>query len=138
VMYSAAALQEELTEHEGLKLKPYICTSGKLTIGIGRNLDDNGISEGEAQEMFWNDIDRCELELDEHLPWWRDQSDVRQRALLNLCFNLGIKRLLKFKNTLAAWEKEDYEGAAKGLTQSLWFKQVGRRGPAVVAMVRKG
>ncbi len=37
-------IKAQLVRHEGLKLKPYRCTAGKLTIGIGRNLDNCGIS----------------------------------------------------------------------------------------------
>ena len=49
-------IKEQLVRHEGLRLKPYRCTAGKLTIGIGRNLDDCGISKTEAYVLLENDI----------------------------------------------------------------------------------
>ena len=47
----------QLALHEGLRLKPYKCTSGALTIGYGRNLDARGITEAEAEMMLSHDID---------------------------------------------------------------------------------
>ena len=42
------AIERQLIEHEGLEQKVYRCTAGKLTIGVGRNLEDKGITEEEA------------------------------------------------------------------------------------------
>ena len=53
-------IKAQLVRHEGLRLKPYRCTAGKLTIGIGRNLDDCGISQTEAYLLLENDIRNCE------------------------------------------------------------------------------
>ena len=57
-------LIESLKQHEGIALKPYKCTAGKITLGCGRNLDDNGISHEEAMFMLQNDIEKCIKELD--------------------------------------------------------------------------
>jgi len=53
-------IKAQLVRHEGLKLKPYRCTAGKLTIGIGINLDVCGISQKEAYTMLERDIQGCE------------------------------------------------------------------------------
>ena len=45
-------IEEQLLLHEGLRLKPYRCTSNKLTIGVGRNLEDKGISKEEAMRLL--------------------------------------------------------------------------------------
>lgn len=135
---SREALKRQLVAHEGLRLKPYLCTAGKRTIGIGRNLDDVGITEAEAMMLLDNDIDRCEAELDRALPWWRQMTEARQRVLLDMCFNLGIGRLLGFRNTLAAMEREDYHLAADGMLASKWASQVGRRAQTLASMMRSG
>lgn len=49
--------------HEGLSLKPYYCTANKLSIGIGRNLDDRGITKEEALLLFANDLRLAESDL---------------------------------------------------------------------------
>lgn len=84
-------VKEQLIRHEGLRFKPYRCTAGKLTIGVGRNLDDCGISKPEAMVLLDNDILSCEAELLEHLPVvYTGLNDTRKAVLVNMCFNLGI------------------------------------------------
>lgn len=137
---------QELERDEGKRLKPYKDSVGKWSIGIGRNLDDKGISEGECALMLKNDIAEHLDLLDRHLPWWRNMDEVRQRVLANMAFNMGVGpsdeqptgKLLTFKNTLAAMARGDYEAAANGMSASAWAKQVGIRATRLVDMMRKG
>ncbi len=131
-------MRDELLLDEGLKLKPYRCTAGKLTIGVGRNLDDVGITRAEALQMLENDIQRTAIELDAKLPWWRSMDEVRQRVILNMAFNLGVPGLLGFKNTLAAVQAGKYEDAAKGMLASRWAGQVGARAQRLAQMMATG
>jgi lysozyme len=132
------ALKEELIRDEGLRLKPYRDTVGKLTIGVGRNLDDVGITKDEAMHLLECDIRRVKDDLDHALSWWRGLDDVRQRVLVNMAFNLGITRLMGFKNTLAAMRAGNYVDAAKGMLDSKWAKQVGERATRLAAMMVEG
>ena len=120
-------LLEQLKDFEGLELKAYQCTAGKTTIGLGRNLDDYGITEEEAYYLAKNNINELEDELDRAIPWWRQLDDARQRALINLSYNVGTTTLLKFKKTLQYLEDGSYEEAAKEVLDSRWAAQVGRR-----------
>lgn len=131
-------LKEELIRDEGLRLKPYRCTAGKLTIGVGRNLDDVGISASEAAYLLQHDIDRVLAELNLRLPWWAGLSENRQRALVNFTFNVGIGTVLTFKRTLALLQDGKYEEAADEMLNSKWAKQVGTRSKRVTDMIRKG
>jgi lysozyme len=95
-------IKAQLVRHEGLRLKPYRCTAGKLTIGIGRNLDDWAISQTEAYVLLDNDLHNCEQQLLDEIPEiYNGLDEVRKLVLLSMCFNLGIKGLLEFKNILA-------------------------------------
>jgi len=120
-------LLEQLKDFEGLELKAYQCTAGKTTIGLGRNLDDYGITEEEAYYLAKNNIYELEDELDRAIPWWTQLDDARQRALINLAYNVGTTTLLKFKKTLQYLEDGSYEEAAEEVLDSRWAKQVGRR-----------
>lgn len=132
-------IKEQLVRHEGLRLKPYRCTAGKLTIGIGRNLDDCGISQSEAYVMLINDIMNCEKQLQSKIPnIYNGLDEVRKSVLLNMCFNLGINGLLCFKNTLAFVKAGDWERAANNMLASKWAKQVGRRAIELSELMRKG
>lgn len=132
------ALAAQLAFDEGCKLKPYRDTVGKLTIGIGRNLDDVGISKAEAMAMLAADIDMAAAGLDRALPWWRDMSDSRQQVLCNMAFNMGLSSLLGFKNTLAAMKAGDYQAAAAGMRASKWAKQVGARAERLAKTMEQG
>lgn len=130
-------IEEQLILHEGLRLKPYRDTVGKLTIGVGRNLTDKGISPTEAYELLQNDIAEVKAALVAHLPWVRALSDVRYRVLADMAFNLGIAGLLKFKATLTAVEAGDYHKAAEQMMRSKWAGQVGKRAQRLAQMMRE-
>ena len=121
-----------------MELKPYRCTGGKLSIGVGRNLDDRGITEAEAQLMLSNDIDDFADRLKREIPWMAELSPVRQRVLLDMAFNLGISGLLKFKRTLKAIRAKQYEKAAEMMLDSRWATQVGQRAKRLSKMMATG
>lgn len=131
-------LQKQLVLHEGCRLKPYRCTGGKLTIGIGRNLDDAGISRDEAMLLLRNDMARAIGAVRTELPWVDKLDDVRQRVLVDMAFNLGIDGLLAFKNTLVAVASGDYDRAATEMLNSRWAGQVGERARRLARMMRTG
>lgn len=133
-----AAMKRELVRDEGLRLKPYRCTAGRLTIGVGRNLDDAGLTAEEADYLLENDIGRAMADLDRALPWWRGLSGARQRALANMCFNLGLSRLLGFRTMLADLAAGDGAGAARAALDSAWARQVGRRADRIAKMLAEG
>src|ERR1044071_5197331 len=93
-----------IKNREGLRLRPYRCTAGYLTVGYGRNLDSVGISEHEAEAMLHVDINAASRWLAERLPWTAELDPARYAALVDLRFNLGGEGLLSFKRFLAAAE----------------------------------
>ncbi len=131
-------LKEQLIRHEGLRLKPYRCTAGKLTIGVGHNLDDVGISKEEAMILLDNDIQRAKDSLFAALPWVKALAEVRQAVLINMTFNLGITGLLGFKNTLRTIEGRDFKAAADGMRKSKWAEQVKGRAEELARQMETG
>lgn len=125
-----------LKKYEGLRLKPYRCTAGKLTIGYGRNLDDRGITEEEADRLLHNDILLCSLQLDRDLPWWKHHPENVQMVLMDMCFNLGINGLLEFKRTLGYIRDQRYSAAAVEMLKSKWASQVGARAKELSVMIQ--
>lgn len=113
-----------LKSDEGYRRYVYRCSAGKLTIAFGRNLSDVGISMEEAEYLLMNDIQTALDETIRVLPWASKLSENRLCVLVMMTFNIGIKRLLRFKNMLAALEKGDYSEAASEMLNSLWSKQV--------------
>ena len=120
-------LRDDLARDEGLRLRPYKCTAGYLTIGYGRNLEGNGITREEADAMLEHDIDVVSKDLDKNIPWWRQMPEPAQRGLINMAFNLGWPRLKLFANMLAALKSGNYFEAAQHALDSKWSFQVGDR-----------
>ena len=133
-------LSDQLRIHEGVRSHAYKCSANMITVGVGRNIDENGglgLSDDEIDYLLENDIKRCKQELIT-LPWFSQIDSVRQDALINMCFNLGMTRLLGFKNALTAMSVGDYDTAADEFMDSRWAKQVGYRAEEVCTMIRTG
>jgi lysozyme len=120
-------LRDQLVRFEGLRLKPYVDTKGKITIGVGRNLTDVGIDIHEAYDMLERDIDRAIADCSYAFPWFKDLDPLRQRVWVDLDFNMGLPTLLKFPKMLAAAAKGDHVLVAVELMDSDYAKQVGPR-----------
>ena len=119
---NAALLKATLKQAEGVKLKPYTDTVGKLSIGVGRNLADNGLRMGEVEQMLENDVTDVVLQVGT-LPCWHALSDVRQRVLAEMCFQLGFGGLKAFKKMLSAIDEGNYAQAADEMLESQWATQ---------------
>ncbi len=135
-------LEDMLLVHEGKKRFVYRCTSNALTIGVGRNIDPNkggiGLSDDEILYMLRNDIKRVYDELDGNLTWFKDIDDVRQDVLQDMCFNMGISRLLNFRKMLAAVELGLYDRASDELLNSKYAEQVKGRALKLARMMKEG
>lgn len=123
--------------HEGLRLKPYRDTVGVLTIGYGRNLDANGITPEEAERMLDRDL-TVAYHAVSAWDWFGQLSPARQMVLTEMCFNLGITKLLKFRRTLTAIEAGDYAAAADHMLASKWAAQVKGRARTLAEAMRRG
>jgi lysozyme len=131
-------LRAQLTQEEGLRLRLYKDSVGKWTIGIGHNIEDDGISQAVAQFIFSEDVTTATDALTAHLPWWLTLDEVRQRVLIDMVFNMSIAKVLKFRRTLAAIQAGDYPAAAEYMSESLWATEVGARAVRLEAMMRTG
>lgn len=131
-------LIQQLIKHEGLKLKPYKCTANKLTIGVGRNIEDRGISENEAMYMLSNDIKLSNEELERTFPFYKNLNDTRQNVLINMHMNLGLPKLLTFRNFLKELNDNNFLYASDEMLDSRWSLQVGNRAIELANLMRKG
>lgn len=120
---SVDRLVKQIKKHEGLELKPYKCTSNKLTIGIGRNLEDVGISEIEAEYLLMNDLDTY-MTAAKSYNWYNGLNDPRKAVIVSMLFNMGQTNFNKFLKMKQALDVGDYAEAAKQMLDSRWAKQV--------------
>lgn len=132
------ALRKLLIRHEGLVLKSYLDSKGKLTLGVGRNIEDIGISEEEALFMLESDIVRCSGLAFKSFPWFILLDEVRQIVIVSMIFNLGFSKFLEFKNFIKFMADRNYGKAANEMMSSLWASQVGKRAVELSAIMKTG
>lgn len=137
-MHISEQFINRLILHEGLRLKPYQCPSGFSTIGVGRNLETNGISEEEARFLLKNDLNNCHIACLHFFDFYGELDAVRQEVLVEMCFNLGINKLKTFKKMLTALQLKNYALAGEEMLNSLWAVQVGKRACVLADIMKKG
>lgn len=131
-------LMQTLKKDEGYRKTVYACPSGKLTIGYGRNLEDNGIDMLEAENLLHNDVVRINRELNNKFDWYKDANEVRQSVLIMMAFQLGVNGLFKFLRFLEHMQNENYELASVEMLRSNWAKQTPPRAKRLAKWIKDG
>lgn len=131
-------VRAQLRIDEDVRTKPYRDSVGKLSIGVGRNLDDVGLSTDEINYLLENDITRAETDCVKLFANFDTLSDNRRAVLVNMGFNLGRDRLAGFKKFRAAVEACDFDRAAKEMLDSRWASQVGMRALRLAKQMKEG
>lgn len=154
-------LRNELRLDEGVRNSVYVCTGGANTVGVGHNIDANGfpdwlleelnltysmlrdpdvlatirLNESQIERLLDNDIMISIDELNNSLSFFRASPDAVQRGLVNMCFNMGITKLRRFKKMLQALSEENYTRAEEEAIDSRWYREVRERGTRVSALI---
>lgn len=131
-------LSKQLEVDEGRRRRLYKDSVGKLTIGVGRNIEDRGLRDDEIDLMLSNDIDEA-IGIARALVVNFDQlDDVRQEIVTNMALNLGMTRLGGFKQFIGALIRFDFQRATTEMMDSKWYEQVGDRGKRLARAMREG
>jgi len=133
-----ARLYAQLEGDEGRRKKVYRCTAGKLTIGVGRNLEDRGLRDDEIDLMLKNDVAESIGECRRLFRMFDSLSAVRQEVLVNMMLNLGFSRLSGFKRMHAALEEGNWAEASRQMLDSKWATDVGKRADRLAKAMRTG
>lgn len=128
---------ELLKRHEGYRRKPYLCSAGKQTVGYGRNLDDVGLSEAEAEWLLRRDIEKATVQLAAE-PYWVGLDDVRRAVLQDMVVNLGWAGFAKFLRFRTALASRQYDKASSEMLDSAWHRQVPTRAKRLASMMQTG
>jgi len=120
-------IKEMLVKHEGLVCHVYDDSLGYKTIGVGRCLDKNGISEDEAMYLLDNDIKRVIESLDKHWHVWRSFPEKAQMVCVDCTFQMGITGWMAFRHTRALMEMECWIEASEEILRSKYANQTPNR-----------
>lgn len=145
-------LYEFIEKHEGRRKKPYKCPAGKLTIGVGHNIDANplpidikihlaeyGYIDNEMIDRLLNtDIRHAVADCQVIFPAYNTMSDNRRMALVDFVFQLGFTGARRFTRSVNAINAEKWDDAARYMGESLWARQCPSRSKEVCALIKKG
>lgn len=138
-------LEKLLILHEGLVLKKYRCPKGKLTVGVGHNLDarpipdlPDEITKTQAMNILLGDLADTQDAIRARLPWTEELDEVRHAVLTDMCFNLGLSGLMNFGNTLGEVKRGNWQRASEAMGASRWASQVGTRATRLQRMMVEG
>ena len=146
-------LVQRFVLHEGCVLTPYKCPKGYWTIGVGRNLETNpitiaekkvvgdwrhGITKNAAFYLLKNDIQKVKRECSKNIPFFNTLDKERRYALMDMTFNMGIKRLMDFKKMLSEMGVGNWERAAEECLNSQYAKQTGKRAKRIANTIKTG
>ena len=131
------AFAEHLEWAEGRRKKLYRCPAGKWSIGIGRNVEDNGLNDDEIDFLLAQDIDRVQRQAAK-LRYWPALNDARQIVVCDMIFNLGLAGFLAFTKLQAALDEGNWKQAAAEMIDSRWYGQVGRRAKRLIEAMQTG
>jgi lysozyme len=130
-------LKNRLSRTEGRRSRPYVDTVGKITIGIGHNLTDRGLSEQTIDAIFAEDIAQAQIDAVK-VPVYLELDPIRQTVLIDMIFNMGLDKFLEFHKFIGHLSRRDYNGAADEMLLSTWARQVGYRAVELASIIRSG
>ena len=130
-------LRRMLILDEGYEKGLYADSVGKLTIGIGHNVTDKGLSDAVIDLQYEIDVQEVKDDLQKH-SWATDHDNIRQLVIIDMAFNLGMFKLMQFKKMIAALKNKDYALAADEMMDSRWSRQVGVRADRLFYMMMTG
>lgn len=133
-------LLEEIERDEGYRQFPYMDTAAppRMTIGHGLNLTDVGLSKEESQTIVAMRLRKIDQHLIQALPWYVSMTERRRNALCGMAYNMGVQKLLTFKDMCAALNAGDFDKAAAEALDSVWATQVGERAKRIAQALKEG
>lgn len=140
-------LNKRLIDAEGFEHKLYRDTSdrtgfegrkGKISIGIGYNIDDLGLPDDIIIELFNRKLKEAEDQLATRAPWTSMLDEPRREVLVEMVYNMGIDGVMKFQATLSALQRGKYDEAAGHLRDSLVYRQLPKRYEVLAKILETG
>jgi lysozyme len=145
-----------LTRHEGFRAYSYRDTKGKLTIGIGFNLDapgaaqrcaaagvdykavcygGGGVTQAQALALLDEGITVAQDQAFCTVVGFTDMPEAVQLVVLDMLFEMGRERFLGFHRMIIALEARDWRGMVNEMRESDWYGEVRTRAMEDIALV---
>ena len=129
-------LIEQIKEHEGFRSRVYQCTEGYDTIGFGFAIKDLELTEDICELILKEKLIKLYSRVDKQIPFFKQLPVEIQDVILNMCYQMGVSGVCKFKKMLAAMLLKDWTKAADEMIDSKWYRQTKNRALQLSEIVR--
>ena len=129
-------LFEKIKEHEGFVEHVYDDSLGIPTIGYGFAIKDLVLDEDIAEEILIRKLEKLKRNAISRFKWLEDMPQEVQEVVINMCYQLGVTGVSKFRKAISALQEGDWNEAADEMLDSLWAKQTPNRATELSSIVR--
>ena len=129
-------LLECIKKHEGFVEHVYDDSLGIPTIGYGFAIKDLVLDEDIAEDILIRKLERLQRNANSRFRWLEDMPVVVQEVILNMCYQLGVTGVSKFRRAISALQEGDWDEAANEMLDSLWARQTPNRATELSNIVR--
>ena len=121
---------------EGFRDKVYKCTEGVDTIGYGFAIKDLVMDEDIAEMILRRKLDSLIDKVNKRFSFVEEMPEAGQDVIYEMCYQLGVSGVSKFKKTLAYLENKEYRMAASEMLDSKWHRQTPNRSQRLSDIIR--
>jgi lysozyme len=122
---------------EGFRDRVYKCTEGYDTIGYGFAVKDLVMDEDIAEMILRRKLDALIDRVNKRFPFVEEMPEAGQDVIYEMCYQLGVSGVSKFKKTLAYLENREYRMAASEMLDSKWHRQTPNRSQRLSDIIRE-
>ena len=129
-------LLDSIKHHEGFVEHVYDDSLGIPTIGYGFAIKDLVLEEDLCDEILLRKLRILGKSVIGKFPFFDSLPSDCKTVLMEMCYQLGVTGVSKFKKALKAMEDGDWEKAADEMLDSKWAKQTPNRAKEMSNIIR--
>jgi lysozyme len=130
-------LLEAVKLSEGFRDKVYKCTESYDTIGYGFAIKDLVMDEDIAEIILRRKLDKLIDKANNKFNFLKKMPHQIQDVIYEMCYQMGISGVSKFKKTLLYLENREFKMASKEMLDSRWARQTPNRANKLSNIVKE-
>jgi len=144
--YFTEKLMKELENDEGNVKAIYLCSESHPTFGIGHLVRKEDpeygkpvgtkVSHERVATAFESDVAVTISDCSKIFRNWDDLPEEARLVTANMCFQLGMPNLKKFKKTISACDDHRWNDMASEMKNSRWHKQTTARAERLIKRIQ--
>ena len=129
-------LIDDIKMEEGYRASVYLDSLSKPTIGYGFLIDSLELQEDICQLILMRKLEKLIKNIKFNFKWFDDMPEKVQDVIINMCYQLGVSGVSKFKKTIQFIKNKQWEKASVEMLDSKWFFQTPQRAKRLSAIVK--